>query len=341
MTRRNESTAPDASDREITITRVVDAPRELVWEAWTNPEHVARWWGPRGFTTTIEKMDVRPGGVWQHVMHGPDGTDYPNKSVFQEVVKPERIVMSHGGGRKGLRGVTFVATWTFEPLEGNKTRVTIHNVFPSAEDRDRVVREYGAIEGGRQTLERLSEHLPTMFADPGGDFVISRSFDAPRALVWEAWTDPRHLARWWGPSIVTNPVCELDVRPGGAYRIVMRLPDGVDYPLKGVFREVVRPERLVMTMDCSEHPEAWHRLIDPHHRPGGNPAGELLQTVTFEDLDHRTRLTIRIRFASAAIGDAMKKMGMNEGWSQSLDRLATVLADATQPPRPTRTAVRS
>lgn len=153
--------ATTTADREIVITRVVDAPRELVWEAWTNPKHVVQWWGPRGFTTTIHKMDVRPGGVWQHVMHGPDGTDYPNKSVFIEVVKPERIVYSHGGGKKGGPGAQFRATWTFEQQD-HKTKVTIRMVFPSAEERDQVVKVYGAIEGGNQTLERLAGHLATM-----------------------------------------------------------------------------------------------------------------------------------------------------------------------------------
>lgn len=146
------------TDREIVITRIVNAPRELVWEAMTNPQHVVQWWGPTGFTTTIEKMDVRVGGVWKHVMHGPDGTDYPNKSTFAEILKPERIVYSHGGGRKGGPGVQFEATWSFETM-GSKTKVTIHMVFPSTEARDLVVREYGAIEGGNQTLGRLEEFL--------------------------------------------------------------------------------------------------------------------------------------------------------------------------------------
>ena len=126
-----------------------------------NPKHVVNWWGPRGFTTTIEKMDVRPGGVWKHVMHGPDGTDYPNSSVFKEVVKPERIVYSHGGGKKGEPGAHFMATWTFEAM-GDKTRVTMRGVFDTAADRDRVVKEYGAIEGGKQTLERFAEYLIKM-----------------------------------------------------------------------------------------------------------------------------------------------------------------------------------
>ena len=150
-----------STSREIVITRVFDAPRALVWEAWTDPKHVVHWWGPKGFTTTIEKMDVRPGGVWKHVMHGPDGTDYPNKSVFTKVAKPERIVYSHGGGKKGGPAAQFEATWTFE-AQGAKTKVTIHMLFPTASNRDKVVKEYGAIEGGKQTLERLGEYLTKM-----------------------------------------------------------------------------------------------------------------------------------------------------------------------------------
>jgi len=150
------------ADNEIVITRLLNAPRELVWEVWTNPRHVAQWWGPRGFTTTIEKMDVRPGGVWKHVMHGPDGTDYPNSSVFKEVVKPERIVFAHGGGKEGGPGANFVATWTFEAEDKNKTRITMRLVFKTAAERDEVVKAYNAIEGGNQTLDRLTEYVAKM-----------------------------------------------------------------------------------------------------------------------------------------------------------------------------------
>jgi uncharacterized protein YndB with AHSA1/START domain len=159
MKRQFESiTTGDTSDREIVLSRVFDAPRELVWEAFTNPAKVVKWWGPTGFTTTIEKMDVRPGGTWKHVMHGPDGTDYPNKSVFLEIVPPARISYGHTGGKKGDAGAMFVATWTFEDV-GGKTRLTGRMVFAIAAARDHVVRVYGAIEGGRQTLARLGEYL--------------------------------------------------------------------------------------------------------------------------------------------------------------------------------------
>lgn len=150
--------ANSAADCEILIERVFDAPRDLVWEAWTNPEHVAQWWGPNGFTTTITKMDFRVGGVWKLTMHGPDGTDYPNSSVFREIVKPERIVFAHGGGRKGGPSAKFLSTWTFEAL-GNRTRVTMRLLFDTPAERDLVVREFGAIEGGKQTFSRLAEYL--------------------------------------------------------------------------------------------------------------------------------------------------------------------------------------
>jgi len=145
-----------APDREIVITRVFDAPRELVFEAWTDPEHIPQWWGPNGFTTTIHEMDVRPGGVWRFVMHGPDGTDYGNKVTFVEVVKPERLVYDHGPGDES-DSPQFHVTVTFDDEDG-KTRLTLRLIFRSVAERDRAV-EFGALEGGNQTLERLAEHL--------------------------------------------------------------------------------------------------------------------------------------------------------------------------------------
>src|SRR3954464_6742963 len=85
--------------REIGITRVFDAPRELVFKMWTDPKHVAQWWGPQGFMTTTYKMDVKAGGVWRFAMHGPDGRDYENQITYVEVVEPERIAYRHGGGK--------------------------------------------------------------------------------------------------------------------------------------------------------------------------------------------------------------------------------------------------
>jgi uncharacterized protein YndB with AHSA1/START domain len=146
--------------RKIVTTRVLDAPRELVFEAWTNPKHLVRWWGPNGFTTTTRAIDARPGGVWRFVMHGPDGVDYENQIVYDEIVKPKRLVYSHGGS-EDVEPVQFQVTVTFEDHDG-KTKLTMRGLFLSAAERDRVAEKYGAIEGAKQTLERLAEHLATM-----------------------------------------------------------------------------------------------------------------------------------------------------------------------------------
>ncbi len=131
---------------------------------------------------------------------GPDGAEYPNHSVFQEVVPGERLVYSHGGFKKGGSAVSFESTWTFEALDARTTRVTVRMVFATAEERDRVAREFGAIQGLSQTLSRLRERLARAEAGPGEVFVIAREFDAPRELVFRAWTDPEMLAQWWGPK---------------------------------------------------------------------------------------------------------------------------------------------
>lgn len=142
----------DASDREIVTQRHLKAPRELVFDAWTNPVHVAKWWGPHGFTTTIHEMDVRPGGVWRLVLHGPDGTDYQNRSVFVEIVRPERIVFDH------VTGPVFRMTATFEE-QNLGTLLTMRMTFKTAEERNDCVTRFGAVEGAVQTLQRLDEFL--------------------------------------------------------------------------------------------------------------------------------------------------------------------------------------
>ena len=146
--------------RSIIATRVYDAPRALVFEVWTDPKHLSQWWGPDGFTTTTSAFDMRAGGVWRFIMHGPDGRDYENRITFDEIVRPERIAYHHGGG-DDVEPVQFRTTVTFEDLNG-KTRLTLHAVFPSAAERDRVIKEYGADKGAVQTLSRLADYLATM-----------------------------------------------------------------------------------------------------------------------------------------------------------------------------------
>jgi uncharacterized protein YndB with AHSA1/START domain len=142
-------------DREIVIERTVNAPRERVWRAWTEPDQIAKWWGPNGFTTTIHEMHVRVGGVWRFIMHGPDGTDYPNRILYREIVEPERLVYDHDDDGDGKH--SFHSTVTFVAM-GDRTKVTLRAVFPSSDARAAAVK-FGAVEGGAQTLARLEQHL--------------------------------------------------------------------------------------------------------------------------------------------------------------------------------------
>jgi uncharacterized protein YndB with AHSA1/START domain len=146
----------------------------------------------------------------------------------------------------------------------------------------------------------------------GRELVITRVIDAPRALVFKAWTDPKQMAQWWGPHGFTNPVCELDVRAGGAIRIVMRAPDGTEYPMTGVFRELVESERLVLATAVDD--------------ADGNRVLEVHSTVTFAEHGGKTTLTLRTRVVKATAAAAAMLAGMEAGWSQSLERLARYLA---------------
>lgn len=148
----------NADNRSMTITRTINAPRELVWKAWTDPKHLIQWWGPNGFTNTFNEISVKPGGVWDFMMHGPDGVDYPNYIVFDEIVEPERIAFTHGS--KANDPQAFQSTATFEDI-GGKTKVTLHSVFGTVEQFEEV-KKFGAVEGGNQTLGRLETYVATL-----------------------------------------------------------------------------------------------------------------------------------------------------------------------------------
>ncbi len=146
----------ETSDREIVVSRVIDAPRELVFEAFTDVHHLSRWWGPDGFTTTTRSFEFRVGGEWSFVMHGPDGTHYPEWIAWREIAPPERIVLLHGEFRDDPNA--FDSFLSFQQV-GEGTRIVMRTVFPTRELRDEAVEKYRAIEGGRQTLRSLAAYV--------------------------------------------------------------------------------------------------------------------------------------------------------------------------------------
>jgi uncharacterized protein YndB with AHSA1/START domain len=142
------------------IARVIDAPRERVFDAWTNPEHLTRWFGPKGFTLTTQEIDVRVGGRWRFVFHGPDGTNYDNRMVFLQIKRPELIAFEHGADRDDDPG-RFRTTLTFDAQSNGKTVLTLRQLHPTKEQRDRGI-AFGAVELGLQTLDKLDAYLPGM-----------------------------------------------------------------------------------------------------------------------------------------------------------------------------------
>ena len=149
-------TEPGTVDREIVVSRVVDAPRERVFEAFTDVRHLSQWWGPDGFTTTTRSFEFREGGAWDFVMHGPDGTDYREWITWTELAPPERIAMLHGESRDDPNAFQSVLTFA---SEGAATRIEMRTVFPTRELRDEAVERYHAVEAGRQTLATLAGYV--------------------------------------------------------------------------------------------------------------------------------------------------------------------------------------
>jgi uncharacterized protein YndB with AHSA1/START domain len=144
------------ADREIVVSRVINAAQELVFEMFTEVRHLSRWWGPEGFTTTTQSFEFRVGGEWVFMMHGPDGTDFTEWISWTEIAAPERIALLHGESRGDPN--TFESVLTFEP-DGAATRIEMRTVFPTKEQRDEVVEKYHAIESGQQTLSNLAAYI--------------------------------------------------------------------------------------------------------------------------------------------------------------------------------------
>jgi uncharacterized protein YndB with AHSA1/START domain len=314
MSEKNKS---GTADREIITTRLFDAPRDLVFQAWTDPKHIVHWWGPNGFRVTMHEMTVKPDGQWRFILHGPDGTDFKNDNVYIEVVKPSRLVYDHVTGPKHHVTVTFEA-------QGNKTLVTMQMVFETAELRDKIVKEFRAIEGAQQTFARLSDYIggDATKMPKETDFVLTRIFDAPRELVFEMWTNPKHVMKWWGPDPYTSPAAEIDFRPGGRFLFCMRSPDGQDNWSAGIYKEIVVPEKIVSTMIFSD--KNGNFLEPSTHGIGPDFTSNMLDVITFDVHDgNKTKLTIRRNVPMSV----SKKYMMDSGWSSSLDKLASKLAD--------------
>jgi uncharacterized protein YndB with AHSA1/START domain len=311
----------NTTDREIMLTRIIDAPRERVYEAMTNPDQVVKWWGPFGFTTTNHEMDVRPGGVWRRTLHGPDGKDYINKSIYDEIIPNEKVSFTHAGGEVGSkdRSTCFQGVWIFEKEGKNKTKLTMKIVFQTPEARDECVEKFGAVEGGKQTLSRLREFVAGGTVEP---FVICRTFNAPREKVWKAWTQREEMAKWWGPKGFSVQTGEMDFRPGGTYHYCMKSPGGEPLWGKMFYREISEPSLLIFVNCFSDENGGITR-----HPYSSDPWPlEMLSTITFEEEKGKTKLTVKWVPINPTPEEAASfnagRSSMTQGWTGTLEQFS-------------------
>lgn len=317
MATKNQS-ASDTADRELVITRVLNAPRELVWKVWTEPEHIAKWWGPDGFTNTIHEMNVTEGGMWRFMMHGPNGTGYPNRLVYDRLVEPELIAYTQGSDAVPDM---FKGTVNFENIKG-KTQLTMRMVFPTKEERDLVVKEYGAMEGQKQTINHLEEHLSGM--QKGQELVITRTFNAPRELVYKAMSEAEALAQWWGPAGFEMSHNKLDFRPGGRFHYGMKAPNGM--MMWGLFQylEMVKPERIVFINSFSDE----EGNVTPNTFLPAFPL-EVMNIITLKEENGKTLFTLKGGPINATEEQCQvfsgMHAGMQQGFTGTFDQLDTYL----------------
>ncbi|HEX6533681.1 MAG TPA: SRPBCC family protein [Gemmatimonadaceae bacterium] len=312
---------PEAN--EIAITRFYDAPVRLVWDAWTDPDQVAQWWGPRGFTLTTHSKDLRPGGSWKYTMHGPDGVDYPNTTRYIEVEPCARLVYDHGAHDD--RPPLFRVTVLFTEVRGG-TRMDMRMTLPTPEAAE-ATRKHIKEVGGNSTWDRLAEYLEKESSDRDV-FVITRTFEAPIDVLFDMWTDPRHLSAWLPPTGFTMRFLKPDIRVGGTSTYSMS--DGGTTTMYGrvEYLEIDRPHRIVYTQQfCDEHGQ-----ISRHPRLPVWPETLLTNVSLTPESPDRTRVTVRWEVHGTATRDEAEafsgsKGGMTRGWSGSFDKLEAYLAE--------------
>lgn len=314
-----------AKPNEIRITRIYNAPVNLVWDAWTDPAQVAQWWGPRGFTITTHSKDLRPGGHWAYTMHGPDGTNYENKTIYFEVEKHARLVYDHGGNDD--RPPLFRVTVEFTELKG-KTRMEMTMALATPEAAAET-KKFIKKAGGNGTWDRLAEYLAKQ-AEGKERFVINRSFAVPLATMFEMWTNPAHFARWLPPTGMKMEFLRADIRPGGSTFYLMT--DGAALRMYGRAKYLeVDPGRIVYTQEfCDENENLGRHPMLPVW-----PASMLTTVVLAAEGPSETRVTVTWEPCGAATPAELEafvqmRAGMTQGWTGSFDKLDELIEANTK-----------
>lgn len=322
-TKQKTVVTAEPGKQELFVTREFDTPRELVFKAHADPNLFPQWIGPRRYSTQLEKYEARNGGSWRFLNKDSQGNSFGFHGVFHEVLAPERIIWTFEFEGLPEAGHVSLETVRFEALPGNRTRLLIQTVYQSVADRDGMV-QAGMEEGMNEGYERLDEllgELKLSTVSTAHELEITRVFEAPRELVWRAWTEAELFKRWFGPKGYTIPHCTIDLRVGGKYVYCMRSMEGQDFWVTGTYRVIQPVERLVNTDSFAD--AKGNVVPSSHYGMEGLPL-EMLVTIKLEAQGKRTKMTMRHEGLTA--GPHREMAG--EGWRQSFEKLAAVLREA-------------
>ncbi len=312
------------ADKPVIITtRLIAVPRDLLWKVLTTPEHLRHFWGPDGFTNTYKSFDLREGKEARFTMHGPDGTNWPNRLVFLTIDPPRLLCWDHDNGGEGdidhkFRGEMELTT------EGNRTRIELRMFESTIAARDAVA-QY-AVEGGKQNLDRLAAYVAPL-ADEKNQFVIERSFPVSQERLFRACSDAKEMAQWFAPSGMTTIKAEQDLKPGGIYHYGLSSGQGNEMWGKVTYKEITPHSRLVYRQSFSDPGGGLTR-----HPMAPTWPMEMLTIMDFiSEGDKQTRL--KISWINAGIDDVEGETfraahaGMNGGWTGTLDGLYAYLTN--------------
>ncbi len=308
---------PKNDSKDLKLSRIYDAPIKTVWEAWTDPEQTAKWWGPRGFTLTTHSKELKPGGHWHYTMHGPDGTDYPNRTYYHEVEKHKLLVYDHGANE--TQPPLFKVTVTFKEVKG-KTHMDMTMTFETPEKAQQS-KKFIKQAQGNSTWDRLAEYLEKEELNKEV-FVTARSFETSVENLFAMWTDPKHFSQWLGPDNVVMEYFRDEIREGKTTFYKMTYGNGIAMYGQMTYRKIDPPRYLEYSQIFCDEKEK----LSKHPYVPTWPDTLLTRVIFVSEGENQARATV----IWEPIGEVSKeelqafiemKSSMTQGWGSAFDKL--------------------
>ena len=309
------SATSTTADREIHMERLVDAPRALVFKVWTSADHLPKWMCPQGFEIETTTIDAREGGTWTYTMTAPDGTVFANFLRFDQLKPVEQLRYAQG---TAADDIWFTVTVTFAE-EGGKTRIRSTHLFNTAEGAEQA-RQMGAVELGKTSWDKMETRVLSL------GLQLERTFDAPKALVYQAITEGDRLAKWWGPKGFGMDVKRADVRPGGDFHYRMHNDAGVEMWGRLLFLELEPTDRVSYISTFSDSDGGITRAPFLPSFPA-----RTYNVLTLTEAHGKTTLRMRGGPIDATPEELAAFEGMyasmKQGFGNAFDQLAALLAE--------------